>query len=618
MLQYVFFSVFLAVIAAVCSILHGGWDNRALRESWRYHETCKDEEDLKKVNKCRIRFGGYMLVFAFLIFWGILWLTQPTLSLETYDIIWFIVGAEVVGFCGQLLFIEMWNHGKSDIMHLKAAIKTLWALVLPLVFLLYAFVASCAMIGNNASRLQNILEVEVMRNDSTYANDIAPVDIEHMISVDAALARKIAETKLGQMPALGSRVEIGEMSIQNLTGEFTINDGENKPHHLSFNNEQVWVAPLEHRSFWKWNKFRTTPGYILVSAIDRQKVYFVNHLDGKDVQLKYLNSSCFGSNLLRYVRNHGFVNAILADSDFELDNHGRPHMIYTILEPQVGLRGMVPVGVIVLDAQTGEINAYELNNAPEWIDIIVPEELVEKTINWWGEYHQGYWNSVFAQDSVQIATHGTTNLYNEGKTYWYTGIQSAGKDQSTSGFMMIDSRTMKAKLYPKAGITETRAMSIAQGQPGIKEAKYTATFPVPYNIRGMFSYFMALKDSTSGEIMSYAFVSVEKQDIVGVGKSKTEAERNYVDCAMRVSKDMLKAGAVEDKSDVFIIRDIMHEGNRYYVCFEEIRGIEFTATSEFLNELRHAKNGHKVEVTYEESDGTLYRLTKFKNLSFEL
>ena len=90
------------------------------------------------------------------------------------------------------------------------------------------------------------LKVEMVA-DTTFQKDVHPIPVSKMISVDAALARKVAEDKLGEDLGLGSRVAVGNMTIQNLTGSFTINNGKK----LVFDDDLIWVAPLEHRSFWK-------------------------------------------------------------------------------------------------------------------------------------------------------------------------------------------------------------------------------------------------------------------------------------------------------------------------------------------------------------------------------
>ena len=99
------------------------------------------------------------------------------------------------------------------------------------------------------------LKVETVP-DSVFNADVHPIPVSKMISVDGKLARKVAEDKLGEDLGLGSRVEVGNMTIQNITGEFTINNGKK----LVFNNDLIWVAPLEHRSFWKWFRNGHTPG----------------------------------------------------------------------------------------------------------------------------------------------------------------------------------------------------------------------------------------------------------------------------------------------------------------------------------------------------------------------
>lgn len=103
--------------------------------------------------------------------------------------------------------------------------------------------------------------------DSLFNQSISPVSLEKMRVVSPSVAQLLAETVMGQIPAFGSQYEIGAMSLQSITGEFNITDGLGKNYHLSFDNDFIYVAPLEFRSFWKW---RQTDGiskaYIIVSA----------------------------------------------------------------------------------------------------------------------------------------------------------------------------------------------------------------------------------------------------------------------------------------------------------------------------------------------------------------
>ncbi len=82
-----------------------------------------------------------------------------------------------------------------------------------------------------------------------FSEDVAAVDMSQVRRVDARLARNVAEKRLGEDRGLGSRVQVGRMSIQTVNGKL------------------FWVGPLNHSKFRRWLDNRSgTPGYVMVSA----------------------------------------------------------------------------------------------------------------------------------------------------------------------------------------------------------------------------------------------------------------------------------------------------------------------------------------------------------------
>jgi hypothetical protein len=79
----------------------------------------------------------------------------------------------------------------------------------------------------------------------------------------------------------------------------------------------------------------------------------------------------------------------------------------------------------------------------------------------WGEYVNGYWN--FSNLNKLQTTEGLTLVYGENnKSYWYTGLTSVGKDESTVGFSRYSEP--KKLLYKQSGATEYAAQQSAEGK----------------------------------------------------------------------------------------------------------------------------------------------------------
>ena len=469
----------------------------------------------------------------------------------------------------------------------------------------------------NSHKYQQMIDVEEVEYDN-FAEDINVIPVSKMIVADYDLARKVAEDKLEEDAGLGSRCDVGRMTLQNLTGSFVINNGVR----LEFDNDLVWVAPLEHSGFWRWAKNDVTPGYVIVYANDPTKRYLVTEIDGKNLKMRYLESGCFSDDIERHIRSNGYLSSGLTEHNFEIDPNGRPYWVLCNYEPTIGVfGGKDSKGVITVDIQSGEVEQYDMDETPSWVDHIQPEKFVNQQLRCWGEYKKGWGNALFAMDGVQVPTPGMVLVYSEGESYWYTGISAAKPlmegNTATSGFMLVNARTKEAKYYRVSGVNELEAKHIAEDQNFAKASQYYATSPVLYNVKGVPTYFMTFKGS-SGNITGYAFCAVTNRQAVGVGSSKKEAETNYLQSLRRTNNDSVTDGpVVAVEVMTYTVRDITLEGTTYYVLFNEVKGKEFTGSSEFFRELKWTKPNDKVNVSYSEGSSNVVLLDSFDNLDFE-
>ena len=537
-------------------------------------------------------------VICFLFFGAINYFAMPVLAWGYWGLLFELFLVVIVAAFISSAFDEEWNW-------------QCWVATCYTIFMIILGLSSSEMFNSRSyQQMMNVEDVEF----NNFAEDVNIIPVEKMVVADYDLARKVVEDRLEEDPGLGSRCFVGNMTMQNLTGSFTINDGIE----LTFNNDLVWVAPLEHTGFFKWVSNDYTPGYMLVYANDPTKTYLITKVNGKDLKLRYLETGCFGDDIERHIRTNGYASQGLTEHNFEIDFNGQPHWVLCNYEPTIGYSGGCDSkGVITVNIQTGEINQYAMDEAPEWVDHIQPEWFVSEQIRCWGEYKLGYWNAVFAEIDVQVPTPGMVLVYSNGQSYWYTGIQSAGGDSATSGFVLVNARTKEAKYYRVSGVNELEAKSIAEDQNFAKAASYYATSPVLYNVRGIPTYFMTLKGS-SGNVTGYAFVAVTNRQAVGVGSSKREAETNYLQSLRRTTNDAITDGPVVTVDvKTFTVRDITLEGNVYYILFNEVKGKEFTGSSEFFRELKWTKPNNRVNVSYSEGSSNVILLDSFDNLDFE-
>ena len=435
--------------------------------------------------------------------------------------------------------------------------------------------------------------------ESEFTKDVSPVNVNEIRIVDEEMAMKLGDKKLGEVPAIGSVSKLGKFHIQKV--------GE----------KLYWVAPLVHRDFIKWvTNMSGTNGYVMVSANDPQDVKLVQKANGEDVKIVYQSDAYILQDLHRHVYINGGMSKGMADYTLEIDDNGKPYWVVSLYEHKVGFGGANVNGTAIVDAKTGETKFYSIKDTPEWVDRIQPESFVVDQINSWGVYVNGFINSVISEEGVLKATEGTSLVYGEdNKSYWYTGITSAGGDESTIGFMLVDSRTKEAKLYKQPGATEMAAMKSAEGS--VQEKNYEATFPVMYNILGQPTYVSSLKDK-AGLVKRVVFVSVEDYNIVGVGRDKAEAMKNY--------KDALESGGSSleiDESDEFdkelegtvkrIAADTKNGNTVYYLTLDTDEGNIFYATSKISKELPLTKEGDKIKITFSKDEKDVIEIDEFDN-----
>lgn len=490
------------------------------------------------------------------------------------------------------IFDMMFDRGESTSKYAKN--NFLIAAILLVVIIIIPFFVTSPIFRANSYRnlLGNVQE-------SVFTEDVSPVSVDEIRIVDEEMAMKLGEKKIGEIPAIGSVSKVGEYTIQSVKGEL------------------YWVAPLVHRDIVKWiTNLDGTNGYIMVSATNPQDVRLVQNLDGKQLKIVYQEEAYFLQDLHRHIYLNGVVNYGMTDFNFEIDDNGRPYWVVTLYDHQVGYSGANATGTAVVDAQTGEVKVYSIKDTPKWVDRIQPEGFIVNQIKDWGLYVKGFLNSVITEEGVLLPSEGTSLVYgNDGRSYWYTGITSSGADESTVGFMLVDSRTKEAKLYMQTGATETAAMKTAEGK--VQEKEYQATFPVMYNILGKPTYVLGLKDK-AGLVKNVAFVSVEDYSMIGIGESKEEAFRNYKEILesdgnkidLEKSEDFIKVEGTVSR----INQDIKGGNATYYITVEG-NNLIFTGNSKISNELPLTMVGDKVNIMYIKSKDNVVSMSEFDNLN---
>ena len=276
---------------------------------------------------------------------------------------------------------------------------------------------------------------------SEFTDTVQPLALNQLPVVDKALARELADKKVGENPGLGSQVVLGTPVIQKV------------------NDKLVWVVPLEHSGFFKWLKnLDGSAGYIVVSATDVSDVDLVT-----DHKIKYQENAYLLDDLNRHVRLfEGGLFRGMTDYSFELDDDGVPYWVITTYKNRWLFSLPEASGVAIVNATTGETNYYDIDHLPEWVDRVQPEAFIMQQIQNQGAYVHGIFN--FSNQDKFRTSQGNIIVYNGSDCYLFTGLTSVGSDESAIGFIMVDMVTKEPKMYQMSGATEMAAQQSAQGK----------------------------------------------------------------------------------------------------------------------------------------------------------
>ena len=428
-----------------------------------------------------------------------------------------------------------------------------------------------------------------------FAEDFDTVDVSQLPIVDEAMAKKLADKKLGERPSLGSQVVLGEPTLQQVNGQL------------------LWAVPTYHSGLFKWiTNMNGTPGYVTVSATNPQDVQYV---DGYNI--KYQPGAYLWQNLLWYARFTAAPFTGLTDYSFELDDTGRPYWVITTYKYLRGFALPEATGAVVMDCATGESHKYTIEELPEWVDRVQPENFIMTQLNHKGEYVHGYLN--FSDKDKYRTSPGAAIIYNNDNCYLFTGLTSVGSDQSSIGFVMVDMVTKEPRLYRISGATEEAAQQSAEGK--VQQYGYRAAFPLIVNMNGLPTYFMTLKD-TEGLIKQYAYVSVQDYQTVGVGETISEARLNY-DKALRVSPGNQNVGnSSQELTELSgTVQRIGHEtntaGSVYYLVLKEHPELLFSIQGSLSDELAITREEDRVKISYYPREGaSTQNAEDFDNLVF--
>lgn len=326
--------------------------------------------------------------------------------------------------------------------------------------------------------------------EKNFADDFVENDTSGIPLMDRDTATRLGDRQLGGVSELVSQFVPAPDYIQ-----------------INVGNVPYRVTPLQYSSFFRWvnNRKNGVPGYIRVNMVD-------GNAEIVDVEegIKYSDSELFGRNVKRHLR-FSYPTAIFDAPSFEVDDSGHPYYVATTYRTRFFFNYKEPIGVITLDAVTGETKMYNLEESPQWVDRVYSADLILSQLDDYGQYQDGYWNSIIGQQGVTTTTDGYNYLSIDEDVFLYTGVTSVNSDASNIGFYLVNLRTKEAEYFPVVSADEFSAMASAVGS--VQQMRYQSTFPILINLEGRPYYLSSLKDD-SGLVRLYALVDAQNYQTV--------------------------------------------------------------------------------------------------------
>lgn len=463
--------------------------------------------------------------------------------------------------------------------------KTFWKLlkgscIVPLivigaVFVIYVVGGLLSSVIIRSGAYAKLITVET----GDFTQDIEEISFDQIPMLDRDSAEKLGDRKLGELADMVSQFEVADNYTQ-----------------INYKGRPVRVTPLRYGDIFKWlnNRSAGLPAYLIIDMVT-QEVDVVRLPEG----MHYTTAEHFSRNLYRHLRFQ-YPTYIFNEPTFEIDEEGTPYWVCPRIVKRIGLFGGTDIqGAVLVNAITGESQYY--TDIPTWVDGVYSAEIIMDQYDYYGTYQGGFINSLFGQKNVTVTTEGYNYIAANDDVYVYTGVTSAGSDESNIGFILTNQRTKQTTFYSIAGAEEFSAMNSAEGV--VQHLNYSATFPLLLNISNQPTYFMALKDY-AGLVKMYAMVNVQQYQIVATGASVEECQSNYYKLLRQNKLDTGEAPILPADEDtvtgiVTALRSAVIDGTTMYYVTLDAGNTVYCISAGEVEKVILLNVGDRITITYE-------------------
>lgn len=299
---------------------------------------------------------------------------------------------------------------------------------------------------------------------------------------------------------------------------------------IKYNGKYIRVSLLNYGGFDKAWMSDSIPAYIEVEATNKGRKQAAAAVTLNE-PIVYSESDYCRQDLMRHI-HFKYPTAILGSAFFEINDNGTPCQIIPTQKPTIGFfGGKVEKEIIINNAATGDTEMYANEDVPEWVDHAHSVENTMKLLDYHFVYKNGFLNTIWGKVDVFRTSYHYRDINGreeadeevienqftpfagysymiakDGDIYMYTGITPDNTAESNKGFVLVNTRTQKAKYYEFPGAEESSAQNAAEGL--VSDLRYSASFPSIATVDGEATFFMVLKDS-AGLVHRYSICNMK-------------------------------------------------------------------------------------------------------------
>jgi hypothetical protein len=366
----------------------------------------------------------------------------------------------------------------------------------------------------------------------------------HLVSVTVAPGDQLPASSTNNMVIVSPDIAITKASQAMATGIAGQRNYstylELGPATLQFVDGRMWyVFPLEFDGAGNKKRLHAIePGYIMVSAEDPDAVP-VEHYDGRYSMIVSLGGGQ-GSEPDRWAYSHGYSGYLLDNPTLEINDQGLPYYTVTLLSPRLGWTFFAPVGVLVINAHTGQITRYALDRTPSWVDRVYSQQMATNIANWYGEYAQAGFQGIGSSNANRFRVSGDPVMVytGAGNPVWRMLLTSYNNDNSVSKIVEMNAATGAMRIYTPQrpmGIEDPviQAFDNASGTGAtlVKADHYQAVDLTLHIIYGHLTWMATYEpEGSNPSFVGIGFVDAYEATANNVvfGNSKSDALQNYL------------------------------------------------------------------------------------------